>query len=89
MRHELKTDAGYFEEIKQGRKTFEVRSEADRTFAAGDIVVLRETRHTGMEMLNAGAPLVYTGREFSFRAGYIMRGPVFGLSVGLVIISIA
>lgn len=40
--HELKCWPMYFSEIQQGRKTFEMRSTADRQFQAGDQLFLRE-----------------------------------------------
>ena len=40
--HELKIWPEYFLPVIEGRKTFEVRREDDRTFAVGDTLVLRE-----------------------------------------------
>jgi hypothetical protein len=60
--HYLKTWPLYFEEVHQGRKTFEVRVN-DRHFQEGDNIILEEwdpkTEH-------------YTGRVCEFRAGYIL-----------------
>ena len=39
--HDLKCWPEYMHLIRQGRKTFEVRDNADRTFKEGDIVYLR------------------------------------------------
>lgn len=47
--HELKTDSEVFTATALGMKTFEVR-EDDRGFEEGDVLFLRETRHTGEEM---------------------------------------
>lgn len=41
-RHELKILPEYFQAIVDGTKTFELRSEEDRTFAVGDVLILRE-----------------------------------------------
>lgn len=40
--HILKTRPAYFDAVADGRKRFEVRSTKDRTFAVGDVLVLRE-----------------------------------------------
>lgn len=40
--HALKTWPAYFDAVADGRKRFEVRSTRDRTFAVGDVLVLRE-----------------------------------------------
>ena len=42
MIHALKTWPPYFERVAQGRKTVEIRTEQDRTFAEGDRLVLEE-----------------------------------------------
>lgn len=39
--HELKTWPEYFEAIKRGAKTFEIRKN-DRNFAVGDVLLLRK-----------------------------------------------
>lgn len=41
MRHELKTWPGPFAAVLYGEKTYEIRK-ADRPFAVGDVLVLRE-----------------------------------------------
>lgn len=40
MEHELKCDIPYFDAVKDGRKTFELRYN-DRGYQAGDLVTLR------------------------------------------------
>lgn len=40
--HTLKLWPAYFDAVADGRKRFEVRSTRDRTFAVGDVLVLRE-----------------------------------------------
>lgn len=81
--HELKTDPEVFAAVLAGLKTYEIRKD-DRGFAVGDILVLHETQHSGVAMA-AGAPLVFTGRSVRVR----LRGPVYGLVDGWVIMSIA
>lgn len=42
MTHELKISPTYFQAALDGTKTFELGQEDDRTFAVGDVLVLRE-----------------------------------------------
>ena len=42
MKHELKTWPNYFEAIKAGDKTFEIRNNSDRGFQKGDRIHFRE-----------------------------------------------
>lgn len=86
MLHELKTDPEVFDAVKRGEKTFEIRKD-DRGFAVGDSLWLRKTVHTGEEM-KAGKPLYYEGDPLVVRVSYILRGPVYGLADGWVIMSI-
>lgn len=83
--HELKTDPQVFDDVVDGRKTFEIRKD-DRGFEVGDMLVLRKTKHTGAEMAN-GAPLKYLGALYVY-VTYILRGPIYGLADGWVIMAI-
>lgn len=85
MRHELKTDPEVFQALWDGRKTFEIRYD-DRAFMEDDDLILRETFYTGEEM-RQGKPLTYTGRDYEFHVLYILRGPIYGLQKGWVIMS--
>jgi hypothetical protein len=85
--HWLKTDGAMFNEVVLGHKTFDIRFD-DRGYREGDLLVLRETRSTGEEM-RAGAPLDYTGRDCARIVTHILRGPIYGLKEGWVIMSIA
>jgi len=49
--------------------------------------VLRETVHTGAEM-KTGEPLVYTEKEHTVIVKHILRGPIYGLAAGWVIMSV-
>lgn len=83
--HELKTDPQVFDDVVAGRKTFEIRKD-DRDFQEGDLLMLRKTLHTGTEMAK-GAPLKYLGTVYVY-VTYIMRGPIYGLADGWVIMAI-
>ena len=86
MQHELKTDPMPFSRVYVGLKLFEIRWD-DRKFAVSDTLKLRETRFTGAEMID-GKPLEYTGREAIVQVVHIMKGPIYGLESGWVIMSI-
>jgi hypothetical protein len=60
--HVLKCWPCYFEAILDGRKTFEVRSTADRRFEIGDILLLREW---------VPETETYTGRHILCKVPYI------------------
>ena len=83
--HELKTDPEVFDAVVDGRKKFEIRKD-DRCFLVGDKLLLRRTKFTGLEM-TLGKPLIYTGESMHFPINYILRGPVYGLEKGWVIMS--
>lgn len=76
--HILKTDPEVFQAVLSGAKTFEIRLN-DRGYAVGDVLGLRETKHTGAEM-QAGAPLEYTGRECQRFVSHVLTG--YGLADG-------
>jgi hypothetical protein len=86
MLHVLKTDHQVFQYTLLGLQTFQIR-EDDRNFIPGDELHLKETRYTGQEMAY-GAHLEYTGNETFVRITHIMRGPIYGLDEGWVIISV-
>ncbi|HEY2763338.1 MAG TPA: ASCH/PUA domain-containing protein [Pseudonocardiaceae bacterium] len=76
--HELKTWPEYFQAIKRGDKTFELRRN-DRDFQVGDILRLSEWEPT------TGT---YSGSELLVRVTHLMVGGVFGLEPGFVALSI-
>ena len=67
MVHVLKIWPEYFQPVITGAKTMELRSEADRTFAVGDTLLLREY------MPDSSPP--YTGRTFAVVVTHIVRDP--------------
>lgn len=76
MIHRLKTFNEYFQKIKSGEKTFEVRVN-DRNFKIGDILELVE--------INVGG--VMTGEEIKANVTYILNDPKYCLD-GYVIMAI-
>lgn len=84
--HDLKTDPDVFEAVWNGEKNFEIRKN-DRGFKSGDTLQLRETKYSGVEMLN-GKPLEYTGNVITAKVNYILHGPIYGLNNGWCIMDI-
>lgn len=76
--HELKTWPEFFEAVRDGRKTFEVRRTDDRAFAAGDVLRLREYDP---------ATKAYTGREVACEVTYVLAGPPW-LPEGLAVMGL-
>lgn len=75
--HELKILPQWFEDIKTGKKKFELRK-ADRDFKVGDYLYLREFENGR-----------YTGREIEKTIQYIYKGTgEYGLSEGYWILGI-
>lgn len=85
MIHELKTDRKVFDDVARGVKTFEIRYN-DRGYQVRDRLVLRKTEFTGKEM-GRGAPLNYLD-DLQVVVTYILRGPIYGLADGWVIMGI-
>ena len=90
--HELKTIPPYFDDVASGRKTFEVRQTFDRTFAAGDVLRLREWQpervQTVAELLQTSGG-TYTGRVVCVRVVYVLTGPGMGIPAHLAVMGIA
>ena len=84
--HELKTDPTVFKYSFSMLNNFEIRYN-DRDYRAGDLLVLKETSHTRKEM-DDGAPLEYSGRKIAVKVDYILRGPIYGLKDGWIIMSV-
>jgi hypothetical protein len=76
--HDLKCWPEPFNAVAGGRKTFEWRRD-DRGYAEGDTLHLREWNP------DAGA---YTGRTFTVRVGYVLRGPEFDVPAGWAVLSL-
>jgi hypothetical protein len=76
--HNLKTIQPYFDEVKNGYKTFELRKN-DRDFKVNDKLCLEEYCPVNKE---------YTGNEITVGVSYILKGGVYGLDKDSVIMSI-
>jgi hypothetical protein len=84
--HELKTDPEVFEAVYNGDKTYEIRFN-DRDYQSGDILILKETEFSVQEM-KSGKQLKYTGRKCESVVTHVLKGPMYGLLDGWVILSI-
>ena len=79
--HKLKTWPPYFQQVKSGKKTFEIRKN-DRDFKSGDILILKEWNR------NEGK---YTGDQLQKEVTSVYRplpGGSFGLKEGHCVMSI-
>lgn len=83
MIHQLKCEAKYFNDLVNGRKTFEVRKN-DRDFHVGDYLGINElTKHP----CNAEKEHKPTGRCAIFRISYILDDPKY-MKDGFVVLGI-
>lgn len=79
MKHELKILPCYFQDVWDGKKTFELRRD-DRDFQVGDLLILREWDNMTQ---------MYTGSALVVEVTYILRNaPQYGLENGYCIMSI-
>jgi hypothetical protein len=78
MERDLKVWPEFFEKLKSGAKTFELRKN-DRGYEVGDTLLLREWN-----------PLMecYTGEALRRRVTYIFRGPGFGIEEGYAVLAL-
>ena len=77
MTHELKILPQYFEAVKYGAKTFELRKN-DRGFQVGDFLKLKECTSKN-----------FTGRELLVEVTYVLTDtPTFGLKNGFAVLGI-
>lgn len=80
MIHELKIKPQYYNDIKIGIKTFEIRKN-DREFKLGDILILNE-----YSLSDSGAG-TYSGRAITVRVTYLLNDPEY-CKEGYVILGI-
>lgn len=76
--HELKTWPKYYKSVKDGSKPFELRKD-DRDYKIGDVLILKEY-DPGTES--------YTNDECTRVITYILKGGLFGLEKGFVILGL-
>ena len=100
MEHELKTWPHAFDAIREGRKTFEVRSNRDRDFAEGDTLVLLKwdpAKSYANTSSTLGSYIHKSGFTVSrsieadtlrMRVTYVLHGGRFGLPDGLCVMAI-
>ena len=79
MTHALKVWPEFFNDLKDGKKTFELRKH-DRPFKEGDKLLLQEFDNESQS---------YTGDELHFYISYLLKDcPKFGLKPGFVILGL-
>lgn len=74
--HDLKILPEFYQAVKNGEKTFEVRKN-DRDFKKYDVIILREW--DGEK---------YTGRWLERSIGYILPGGAYGIEDGYVVLAL-
>lgn len=85
VEHILKTDPDTFDAVFTGKKKHEIRRN-DRNFQVGDMLVLKKTVFSGLEMKFDAHPLVYTGDVIRAVVTHIQRG--YGVLPDWAILSI-
>lgn len=78
--HRLKTWPSLWEDVRSGRKLFEVRSEKDRDFSVGDTVELDEW--------DPEAQRPHTGRVLCASITYVLHGGRFALPSGVCVLGL-
>jgi len=75
--HELKTIDPYFDAVRMGAKTFEIRKD-DRGFQPGDLLVLRhwvpERGYTGQHVEKVASYVMRDAERFGLAAGFVVLG---------------
>jgi hypothetical protein len=79
VEHDLKCWPPYFDDVRGGRKPFEVRK-ADRDYRVGDTLLLREWRPDWKD---------YTGQIVRKRITYRLDGGGFGVEAGTCILGLS
>lgn len=96
--HDLKTWPHSWDATKRGEKTFEVRSNHDRDFAVGDVLLLRRWDPEARTLsgvgrggyVRGGHPVLASVQADTIRATvtYVLHGGRFGLPHGVCVMSI-
>ncbi len=90
MIHDLKCHPPDFVALVAGTKTHEARR-ADRPFAVGDILCLREwtpANPAACDWQATGLPGSYTGRTLDVEVTHLTAGPTYGLPSDLAVMSV-
>lgn len=74
--HKLKTLPEYFEAMRNGTKTFDIRRD-DRGFMVGDVLILQEWDPGRCS--SPVASLMYTHRQMAFEVTYKFHGGRWGI----------
>lgn len=82
--HYLKTHAEYFDAVKSGEKTFELRFN-DRKFQVGDLLILMRTAPGAVPQKYDD---VIPGERLLKTISYILEGGKFGLAEGYCILGL-
>lgn len=86
--HVLKTVDRYWDAVKAGTKTFDVRRN-DRAFQTGDVLVLRRTDEKGF---SATLPEDRTSRfsesDLTVKVSYLLQGGQFGIEPGYCVLGL-
>lgn len=87
VEHQIKCWPVYFDAIRRGEKTFDVRRD-DRGYQKGDVLKLCRTRETDkhtIEYHDIGAEPAYVLRK---RISYILTGGQLGIEPGYVVLAL-
>ncbi len=90
MYHDLKTDSHIFQAVYDGKKIFDVRKN-DRDYQVGDELRLLEGdigREDAVAFRLGEAAFKLTGRFIWVRVTYVLKGPMYGIPEGWVVMSI-
>ena len=83
--HDLKTIDIYFDAVRRGEKTFEVRRN-DRAFQKGDILNLRKIDAKGFAVSPPGSSYGYD--QIQKRVTYVLQGGQFGIEPAYCILGL-
>lgn len=83
VEHRLKTLPDYYEAVKRGDKTFEVRRD-DRGFQKGDVLVLEKYK-IGLGYMKEGENWARIRKVIT----YVLTGGQFGIEPGHVVLGLA
>ena len=88
MQHELKILPQYFKSVKEGAKTFEIRTN-DRGFKVGDTLLLKEWYKGDTDYKDdIYTPCHYTNNEITKEITYIYEGEEYGLKKGWCVLGL-